>query len=150
MKQMINWKPEALQEAVDAWFGYQVNLSTEIAKQINKALNAAVEAQGDLEIDYWKNRTREALETIKDNVARIAELELDCEMRRVTNYGQSQTIDNYNKRIDELQQIIARIVEHNDINSDVPEYIRWEILVADARKAAADWKAQDRALGEKE
>ena len=109
---MINWKPEALQEAVDAWFGYQVNLSTEIAKQISKALNAAVEAQGELEIDYWKNRTREALETIKGNLERIAE----------------------------LQQLVARIVEHNDIDSDVPEHIRWEILVADARKV----------LGEKE
>ena len=34
----------------------------------------AIEAQAS-EIDYWKNRTREALETIKDNVERIAELE---------------------------------------------------------------------------
>ena len=66
----------------------------------------------DAEASFWKNRTREALETIKDNVERIAE----------------------------LQQLVARIVEHNDIDSDVPEHIRWEILVADARKA----------LGEKE
>ena len=40
-----------------------------------------------------------------------------------------------NMRIAELQQLVARIVEHNDIDSDVPEYKRWEILVADARKA---------------
>jgi len=69
----------------------------------------AIEAQAS-EIDYWKNRTREALETIKDNVARIAE----------------------------LRQLVARIVEHNDIDSDVPDYIRWEKLVADARKALGE------------
>jgi len=39
------------------------------------------------------------------------------------------------ERIAELQQLVARIVEHNDIDSVVPEYKRWEILVADARKA---------------
>ena len=80
----------------------------------------------EAEIDFWKNRTREALETIKDNVGRIAE----------------------------LQQIVARIVELNDIDSDIPDYIRWEILVADARKTieyvVADWEAAYRSLGEKE
>jgi len=84
----------------------------------------ALEAK-DAEIDYWKNRTREALETIKDNVERISE----------------------------LQQLVARIVELNDIDSDVADYIRWEILVADARKsleyAAAAWEASNRALGDK-
>jgi len=59
-----------------------------------------------------------------------------------------------NIRISELQQLVARIVEHNDIDSDVPDYIRWEILVADARKViednVADWEAHYRALGEKE
>jgi len=58
-----------------------------------------------------------------------------------------------NIRISELQQLVARIVEHNDIDSDVPEYKRWEKLVADARKAleymAADWEAACRDLGEK-
>ena len=43
-----------------------------------------------------------------------------------------------NMRIAELQQLVARIVEHNDIDSDVPDYIRWEILVADARKALGE------------
>jgi len=80
----------------------------------------------EAEIDFWKNRTREALETIKDNISRIAE----------------------------LRQLIARIIEHNHIDSDVTDYIRWEKLVADARKslenAAADWEASHRALGEKE
>jgi hypothetical protein len=51
----------------------------------------ALEAK-DAEIDFWKNRTREALETIKDNIARIAE----------------------------LRQLVARIVKHNDIDSVVP------------------------------
>jgi hypothetical protein len=63
---MINWKPEALQEAVDAWFGYQVNLSTEIAKQISKALNAAVEAQGDLYQNGYKAGLEEAARIVKD------------------------------------------------------------------------------------
>jgi len=58
-----------------------------------------------------------------------------------------------NMRIAELQQLVARIVEHNDIDSDVPDYIRWEILVADARKViednVADWEAACRDLGEK-
>jgi len=53
-----------------------------------------------------------------------------------------------NMRIAELKQLVARIVEHNDIDSDVADYIRWEKLVADARKA--DWETQDRALEEKE
>ena len=64
----------------------------------------------EAEIDFWKNRTHEALEKIKENVARIAE----------------------------LQQLVARIVEHNDIESDIPEYKRWEILVTDARKAVGE------------
>jgi len=80
----------------------------------------------EAEIDFWKDRTRESLETIKDNVTRIAE----------------------------LRQLVARIVEHNDINSDVADYIIWEKLVADARKvleyAAAGREAQDRSLGEKD
>ena len=95
-----------------------------IYRPVNETADA-LEAK-DAEIDYWKNRTREALETIKDNVERIAE----------------------------LQQIVARIVEHNDIDSQIPEYKRWEILVADARKViednVADWEAHYRDLGEKE
>jgi len=58
-----------------------------------------------------------------------------------------------NMRIAELQQIVARIVEHNDIDSQIPEYKRWEILVADSRKViednVADWEAACRDLGEK-
>jgi len=95
-----------------------------IYRPVNETTDA-LEAK-NAEIDYWKNRTREALETIKDNVGRISE----------------------------LQQLVARIVEHNDIDSDVPEYKRWEKLVADARKSleydAADWEAAYRALGEKD
>ena len=64
----------------------------------------------DAEIQFWKDRCREALQMVKENVERIAE----------------------------LQQIVARIVEHNDIDSNVPDYIRWEKLVTDARKALGE------------
>jgi len=47
-------------------------------------------------------------------------------------------IEKLDTRIAELQQLVARIVEHNDIDSDVPDYIRWEKLVADARKALGE------------
>jgi len=51
--------------------------SHKVRDSIYYPVNGAADAlkAKDAEIDYWKNRTREALETIKDNVARIAELE---------------------------------------------------------------------------
>jgi len=102
-------------------------MSDELVKSLRKASKLCDGAivEND-EVDFWKNRTREALETIKDNVARIAE----------------------------LRRLVARIVELNDIDSDVADYIRWEKLVADARKSleydAADWEAAYRSLGEKD
>jgi len=86
-------------------------MSDQLVKKLRKAskLCDGVIVEND-EVDFWKSRTREALETIKENVARIAE----------------------------LRQLVARIVELNDIDSDVADYIRWEILVADARKALGE------------
>jgi len=96
-----------------------------------------------------------------DLVKRIAELEdwaafLHKQVSDNDFYilEQNRLLGIKDKRIAELQQIVARIVEHNDIDSDVPEYIRWEILVADARKViednVADWEAHYRDLGEKD
>jgi len=54
--------------------------TTSAMKMLGEAADT-IEAQSS-EIDFWKDRMREALKTIKENVDRIAELERELDKHR--------------------------------------------------------------------
>ena len=77
-----------------------------IYRPVNETADA-LEAK-DAEIDYWKNRTREALETIKNNVDRIAELEASIDKN---DEWAKWFIEKTDARIAELEKEIERVDE---------------------------------------
>ena len=85
-----------------------------------------------------------AMDKIREQARRIAELEEDCEMRRAVNFGQSQTIDGYVARIAELEAALKPFADCGvwDGYKD-EEVFKLGFKIADLRAARA-------ALGEKE